>query len=534
MLAALVAGAGAGADAARAAEARVGGAGLADSPGAGASTAEAQPGSPWAEYNQGVTDYKEGRFLPAFERWQNLTVRPLPRGLRDPVAFQLGNAQFRLGEPLEAEAPEQAAEWWRRSLESYRSLLERRPRHTDARHNLALVQHRLAKLTHRLGKELYDKAEGESLDAAIDLLRLSASQLNEAVALAPEETAPRADRDRAENRLRQREVERAAQSESKGDQLAKQNSSWADANAEQQFRRALEDLDDAARPNAPSEGNKDQPAPAASPERQATDQQVAQARERVSHKLADLLARVGKREQQNGNEAARYDPDEALEHYEQALEEFAAAQQVQPQHAAAQQGEREVRQALEQLLVKRGKEQLEEGREMLARKSPQAAPPLSAALGNFESAQNLNPDNQEARAGAEEARKLLPEALVQAGQREMAAGERAEAQMPAEALTRYQSAETAFQQALELKPGQSQAQKGLDEVEPKLARLREQLEKQAEAEAKQVAKSGRQPAKLQDLLGQVSEREQERPRETDRRRQRAQKQTGGPKNPLDW
>lgn len=510
-------------------------AGLAESqPAAAPSTIEGRPGSSWGEYNQGVTDYKEGRFQAAFERWQNLTLHPLPRGLRDPVGFQLGNAQFRLGEPLEAEAPEQAAEWWRRSLEAYRSLLERSPRHSDARHNLALVQHRLARLTHRLGKELFDKAEGEAPDAAIDLLRLSTAQLNEAVALAPQESAPRADRDRAENRLRQREVERAAQSEAKGDQLTQQNSSWADANAEQQYRHALEDLDDAARPTVPAEASAAQPAAAPSPERQSTDRQVAQARERVSRKLADLLARVGQREQKNGNEAARYDPDEALEHYEQALEEFAAAQQVQPDHAAAQRGEREVRQALEQLLVKRGKEQLEEGREMLGRNSPQAAQPLTAALSNFESAQNLNPGNQEAQAGAEEAKRLLPEALVKAGQREMAAGDRAEAQMLAEALSRYQSAETSFQQALELKPGQSQAQQGLAEVEPKLARLRDQLEKQAEAEAKQVAKSGRKPAKLQDLLGQVSEREQERPRDTDRRRQRAQKQTGGPKNPLDW
>jgi len=130
-----------------------------------ASTSLAASGqSLWDTYNEGVRAYRAGQYTEALQRWQDLSLRPLPRGLRSPVPFQLGNAQFRLGEPLVAGAPEQAVEWWRRSLEAYRTALERSPRHPAARHNLELVQQRLARLLHRLGLEASEAATKQPLD----------------------------------------------------------------------------------------------------------------------------------------------------------------------------------------------------------------------------------------------------------------------------------------------------------------------------------------------------------------------------------
>jgi tetratricopeptide (TPR) repeat protein len=494
----------------------------------------ATPPSSWDSYNEGVRAYGAGHFDEAFQRWQDLTLQPLPRGLRSPVWFQLGNAQFRLGEPHETTEPEQAAEWWRRSLEAYRTVLQRVPHHTDARHNLELVQKRLARLLHRLGREAFDAAEKQSGDPAIDLLRLSTTQLAEAVSFAPEEPAMRLDRDRAENALRQRLLERAARSEAKGDQEAARNTTWNDTEAEDQYRTALEDLGDAVRrPTEPTDAAQREAAGKPSPS-ETLAASASQAEGRVRKKLSDLLTRMGQREQQTGNENAKWDTASALEPYEAALELFTEAQQVKADNEAAQRGEREVRAALEQLHVRLGQKELEEGRERLARKSPDAAPPLQTALGDFEAAQGLNPDNPQARAGAEEARRLLPQALVLAGQRSMAAGERNEAQRAAEALSQYQEAETAFQQALELKPDQAAARQGLQEVEPRIARLRDRVAREAEQAARQAGQPNRPPPTLQDLLGQVSERQHERQGEWDRRRQRGQKQTSPPRTTLDW
>jgi len=204
--------------------------------------------SAWTIYNAGVEAYTQQDFAGALQRWQDLSIQPLPRRLQQPVWFQLGNAQFRLGEPLEANAPEQAAELWRRSREAYRSALQRAPRDANSLHNLALVDRRLAKLTQRLGVEAYRKAADAQPDPAIDLLRDSTANLAEAATLAPQDAEIRADRERAVAALQERLLARSAEAEKSGDQSASQRSDWSNTRAEEQYREALKDLAEAARP----------------------------------------------------------------------------------------------------------------------------------------------------------------------------------------------------------------------------------------------------------------------------------------------
>ena len=71
---------------------------------------------------------------------------------------------------------------------------------------------------------------------------------------------------------------------------------------------------------------------------------------------------------------------------------------------------------MEKLHVREGRAELERGKEALAQQNPRAAPALSTALSHYEAALQLNESNTEARAGADEARRLLPEALTLAGQ----------------------------------------------------------------------------------------------------------------------
>jgi tetratricopeptide (TPR) repeat protein len=490
------------------------------------SAAPAASASPWAVYNAGVEAYAAREYTAALERWQELSLQALPRGLRLPVWFQLGNAHFRLGESREAEAPEEAVELWRRSVDAYRTGLTVRPGDPPTRHNLALVERRLAERLHQLGLEAFQNATGKPDETAIPLLETATTTLTEAVPLAPQDAGLRADRDRAEQALRERLLARATAAENRGDQEARQRNTWAERQAEEQYRQALEDVLSAQRPD-PADPRAD-----ASPEARKLDESAAAAEERVNRKLADLLTRMGQREQKEGQTQAEWNPDQALGEFEQALQHFEQAQEAQPEHAAARQGEREVRAAMEQLHMREGQDALKQGKEQLARQSPQAASSLGTALSNFEAAQALNPANAAAAAGAEEARRLLPEALALAGQAAMKQGERAEPYSAPDALTQYQEAEADFQQALALQPGQPQAQRGLEEVEPRLARLRERVAQEAQQAAQQASRPNRQPPTLQSLLDQVSERD--RPPDPERERQRGQNRPGERKNPQDW
>ncbi len=483
--------------------------------------------TPWLKYNAGVEAYAKGDYTNAFQAWQDLTLQPLPKSLKRPVWFQLGNVQFREGEPLETSAPEQTVELWRRSCDSYRSALLLQPRDPAARHNLDLVQARLARLLHRLGRESLQQAEGKLLDDAITLLQPALDNLEEATTLAPQDDAIRSDRDRASRALRERLLERAQDDEKKGDESATQGTRWFNRQAEDHYRDALDDLATARRRAATSPPPQEGVTPAQS---DPLDQAAAQAEQRVSDKLSKLLTRMGQAEQKEGKQQEEMNPDEAFGAYERALEHFQAAQQVQPENGPARRGEREVRAAMEQLHVRQGREELARGKQALENQSPRAASALSSALGNFEAAMELNALNEEAKAGAEEARKLLPAALNLAGKAELKAGDRSEPESSSDALNHYQEAEKDYRQSLELQPGQGEAKKGMQEAEEKAARMREKVSKEAEQQAQQG--SGKPPRSLQSLLGQVDETE--RQTNPNRQRQRGRKNLGEKKNELDW
>jgi len=483
---------------------------------------------PWQAYNDGVNAYAKADYTNALQRWQELSIRRIPRGLQRPVWFQLGNVHFRLGEPLEQPAPEQAIELWTRSCEAYRSALAVKPRDSDVLHNLAFVERRLARLMHRLGAEAFHAAENKSLDEAINLLRNSTDFHQRAANLDPTNALLRAGYDQARRAFRERLKTRAEKSESKGDDLAKQTNPWTEQQAEDEYRSALEDVGEARKPQAdtrPTGANRQPPA-------EALDQSLAQAQQRVEEKLSQLLTRRGQREQKQGDAQADARPDQALEHYEFALEHYRAAQEALASNQEAQRGEREVRDAMEKLHVREGKAELKRGKEALAQQNPRSAQALSEAVSQFEAALQLNANNEDARAGADEARRLLPEALNLAGRAELTAGDRSEPRSLSDALAHYQEAEKDFRQSLELRPNQPPAEQGLKEAEEKLARTRKRAEQEAESVAKASQPQNQPPRDLQSLLGQVTEKQ--RAPELDRERQRAVRNYGKRGARDDW
>lgn len=483
--------------------------------------------SQWDAYNTAVNAYADQRYAEAEAIWQELARSPLPRALRQPVAFQIGNAEFRLGEPLQASAPEQTAEFWRRSCAAYRSVLALNPSHTEARHNLAFVERRLASLTQELGNQLRARAEHQPLDDAIAQLRAGTELLREAQQLAPEDAAIRRDRAAAEQRLLQRLAERARQAENRGDQSASQKNSWSDEQAEKAYRESLADLDEAQRQSAASPAR---PPEAQTPAAQAQARDVAAAQQRVQQKLADLLTRMGQREQQTAADQAGYSPAEAMASYETALEKFQEAQAVKPEHRAAQQGEREVRAAMEELHMREGRQDQAAGEQAAPNSPARAARELTTALSHFEAALNLNPQNREAASRAEQVRRQLPEVLTRAGQNEQKAGEQVEKQDANDAASHFEQAQSSFQSALELKPQHQPAQEGLAQVQDKLAKLRQ---RQAEQAAKGQPNQPGKPQDLQQLLGQVKE-SRRNDRESERQRQAARNQPTPRKVYPDW
>jgi tetratricopeptide (TPR) repeat protein len=452
----------------------------------------------------------------------------LPRSLRQPVWFQLGNAEFRLGEPFEVSAPEQAAEFWRRCCADYRAVLERNSRHSAARQNLALVERRLAKLTQRLGNDLRALAERQPLDDAIAQLRAATEYLREAQSLAPTDTAIRQDRSAAEQRLQERLRDRAQQAETRGDQAAAQQSAWADPQAEQAYREALTDLDEARR-QATAEDTKLQSSAKEPPSNPA--EELAVAHDRVQQKLADLLTRMGQREQKAATDQAQGNPDEAWPHFDQALENFQAAQAVQPDHAAARRGEQEVKAALEQLHMREGRQRQAQGMEAAPNNAPRAARELTAALSHFEATLALNPENREAEQRAAEVRALLPDLLTRVGQQEARAGEQAEPNDTTKASMHYETAQSAFEGALEVAPAHAPAQKGLGEVQERLARLRQ---RQAEEAARAGENSSKKPRELGQLLGEVRQSQRDTNREHERERQAGRNQPQQRRVYPDW
>ena len=485
-------------------------------------------GTPWDDYNNGVTAYVSQQYEEAHQVWQELARGNLPRSLRQPVWFQLGNAEFRLGEPFEAAAPEQAAEFWRRSCAAYRTVLARSARHSAARQNLGLVERRLAVLTQRLGNELRAQAERQPLDDAIAQMRAATDYLREASSLAPKDNAIQQDRAAAERQLQERLRERAQQAEKRGDQAAAQQTTWGDNQAEAAYRDALADLD-AARQDRTS-GAPTETASESSPA-EPLARELNAAHERVQQKLADLLTRMGQREQKTATDQAQYDPDEAWPHFDEALEHFQEAQAIQPNHVAAREGEQQVKTAMEQLHLREGRQRQARGMEAVPNDVPRAARELTAALSHFEAALAVNPESREAETRAAEVRALLPDLLTRAGQIEQRAGEQAEAASPNRAIMRYETAQSAFEGALDLAPSHAPAQQGLETVQEKLARLRQ---RQAEEVARAAEAQSETPRDLGQLLGEVQQAQRDLSRESERTRQAGRNQPQPHRVYPDW
>jgi Ca-activated chloride channel homolog len=111
------------------------------------------PDSPLLNFNMGDANYKAGKYTEAINSFAR--VRP---GDNDPkqlakVAYNVGNAQYRLAAAAEADKPQDALQGYATALAAYRRALGADPTDRDAKFNYEFVSKKLDDLKKKLEEQ---------------------------------------------------------------------------------------------------------------------------------------------------------------------------------------------------------------------------------------------------------------------------------------------------------------------------------------------------------------------------------------------
>ncbi|MFH1067262.1 MAG: VWA domain-containing protein [bacterium] len=109
------------------------------------------------QFNLGAASYKDGQFSKAAEAFQK-ALNTNDVSLQQQAYYNLGNAQYRLGQQAEKESPPQTIQAWQQSVQSYEAALHLKPEDKDAKFNSELVKKKLDKLQ-KEQKEQQDQQE---------------------------------------------------------------------------------------------------------------------------------------------------------------------------------------------------------------------------------------------------------------------------------------------------------------------------------------------------------------------------------------
>lgn len=465
-----------------------------------------KPGDPWLVYDEGVAAYASKQFEQADKIWQELAARELPGKLRDLVWMQIGNVSFRKGEPLEETDPQATMQLWEQSREAYRIYLVTYPKDKTVKHNLKVVELRLAKIHARLAQQLLkESATKPQVEQQIEKMQAALDHQRTAENLDQENQQYKQEVKQTEQQLAQKFNQKAEREEKKADSAVNNPNAnqWERKRATEELRKALSDF---------------QEAKALDPK----NQEAKQGEERVQEKLAQMLARDGKEMQKDAEQTASHDTEKAIEKYEQALEKYEQALELDKDQPIAQKGEPEVKEALENLHMKRGNQQADEGEQKKKNNLTEAAEKKLDALNHFEQALEINPENQEAPPKIEGLKNELPEMLNQLGQQEQQKAGQEESKSLEKAIGHLEKAATSFQRSQEVQPENQPAQQGEQKAREDLARLRQQLAQKNQQKAQQEQAKNKQDDKqnlesFYSMLNRVKDEDKQREYEQSRR-----------------
>lgn len=460
------------------------------------------PSDPWLAYNAGVAAYAAMDFQSADKIWQDLAARTLPIALRDQVWTQIGNVSFRLGEQKESEAPTEALTQWEQSREAYRVAQVARPRDKVVANNLRVVELRLAKLHARLAKQLVHETEKEhSRQKAIEKLEAALDHQRTAQSLAPKDEEIKQDQKKIETTLAEKYSQKAAEEEKRADGALenKNANSWEQKEAEKNLNTALTDFVQAKSLDA-------------------ANQEAAQGEPRVQEKLARLLAQQAERLHQDGKQEANAAPERAITKFEDALEKFDESLNLKTEQAETKQQQAQTKEDLAQLLEKEGDRMAQQGAQHAEHQPATAAEEKMTALQHYQEAQTLTPENTGLQPKIDALQKGLPELLDALGEREQKQAEQAAPKSTDQAVGHLERAETAYQMALEIAPGNEPAKQNAEKVQNRLAELRALLAQQAAQQAKNAPPTQNKPGPgFQQMLAEVKSDDKQKQYEQGRR-----------------
>ena len=110
-----------------------------------AASAQKKPAKAELKFNLGAAAYKSGEFAPAALAFQGaLKTDQIP--VQQSAYYNLGNAQYRIGQKTEQANPQETIKTWQSAVQSYEAALQIKPDDGDAKYNRDLVKRKLEQL----------------------------------------------------------------------------------------------------------------------------------------------------------------------------------------------------------------------------------------------------------------------------------------------------------------------------------------------------------------------------------------------------
>ena len=112
-----------------------------------------QPDSPLLHFNLGDTLYRQGKFTDAVNALQQVPGSDTDPGRTARVAYNIGNAKYRLGQAAEGSDPKAALGLYAEALAAYRRAIGAAPDDADAKFNHEFVEKKMADLKKKLEEQ---------------------------------------------------------------------------------------------------------------------------------------------------------------------------------------------------------------------------------------------------------------------------------------------------------------------------------------------------------------------------------------------
>jgi len=117
-----------------------------------------QPDSPLLHFNLGDAAYRQGKYTDAVNGFQQVPTSDADPARSARIAYNTGNAKFRLGQAAEASDPKSALGLYAEALAAYRRALGAAPDDVDAKFNHEFVEKKLADLKKKLEEQQKEQA----------------------------------------------------------------------------------------------------------------------------------------------------------------------------------------------------------------------------------------------------------------------------------------------------------------------------------------------------------------------------------------